>query len=155
MNETNTQTTTVAASTVSTTKSEKIVLGEFSGRYKDVCKELFGDSKRLFGFSDVQAHAVCVRLACDLGRLNSGEAKVQYGKSLNADKMRTVKEVASLKMQETPSITVAFLCNSVDALRKQGLVVEKGSLSLTEPNLEKINEWAVKLKEQIAAQDSK
>jgi len=100
----------------------KINIGEFgNGRYSNVMAELFRDSQRLLGFSPEQAHVTATRLGIDIGRLSSGSADVTFGKSVNKDGYRTVKEVCSLKLPNSWAMSVAVICNGLDNLRKQGL----------------------------------
>jgi hypothetical protein len=108
---------------------EQVKLGEFgNGRYSPVMRELFGDTKRLLGFSDSQAHATAARLGIDLGRLTSGEARVNYGKTVSKDGYRTVREACSVKMPNSWALSIAVICNGLDDLRKQGLEVGENTI---------------------------
>lgn len=118
--------------------------GEFgNGRYSKVMAELYGDTQRLLGFGKGQAHTVATRLGVDLGKLQTAEAKVTYGKSVSKDGYRTVKEVAGIKVIESFAITCAALCAGLDALRKQGLMTVENTVSDT--LLESINAIASRL----------
>ena len=108
----------------------KITVGEFgNGRYSNVMAELYRDSQRLLGFSEQQAHVTATRLGIDIGRLASGSADVSFGKSVNKDGYRTVKEVCSLKLPNSWAMSIAVICNGLDSLRKQGLDAIENSVN--------------------------
>jgi len=124
-----------------------IVLGDFgNGRYSPVMLELYGDVQRLLGFGKEQAHAVSARLGIDLGRLTAGQVQgkdIRYSTKTNKDGLRTVREVCSLKMPNSWALSVAVICNGLDTLRKQGLVVV--DCGVHESLLEFVNEAALRL----------
>lgn len=104
-------------------KSNKIVLGDFgNGRFSPAMNELFKDSQRLLGFSEVQAHVTAKQLGVDSGNLNKGTANIKYGSFSDKDKKITLKEATdSIKVNITPSLSVGKVCAELDKLRKVGI----------------------------------
>lgn len=126
-------------------KIREIQCGDFgNGRYRHVQEELYSDCQRVLGFSKEQAHATCERLGADLGRLQAAKASVTFGKKVDRDGYRTVREVAKLKMPNSWALSVAVICNGIFELQKQGLDAIENSIK--NDLLEYVNDHARRIK---------
>lgn len=124
----------------------KNTLGEFgNGRYSPVMSELYRDTQRLLGFSKEQAHVTSERLGIDLGRLSAAKAEITYGKKVDKDGYRTVREAAKAKLPNSWALSIAVICTGLDTLRAEGLDAVENSVS--KELLEFVNSAAMKLKE--------
>ena len=111
-------------------KSENTIeVGAFgNGRYSPVMSELYRDTQRLLGLTKEQAHTVSERLGIDLGRLATAKAEITYGKKVDKDGYRTVREVAKIKMPNSWALSIAVICTGLDQLRNEGLEVIDNTL---------------------------
>jgi hypothetical protein len=122
-----------------------ITIGNFgNARYSAVMAELFRDAQRLLDLSDNQAHAIAARLGIDLGRLNAGQIApdgIKISAKTDKEGWRTVSEVCKMKMPNSWAMSVAVICNGLDKLRGQGLVIggKDAKGSITKELLEAVN----------------
>lgn len=81
-----------------------------NGRYSNVAKELFADSKRLLGLNEKQAERLAKSYVADLGRINAKVSEVGISKP-NKDMHVTLRETCKTKgVTLTNAITLAKLC---------------------------------------------
>lgn len=81
-----------------------------TGRYSNVAKELFADSKRLLGLTPEQAERLAKAYVADLGRINAKVSEVGISKP-NKDMHVTLRETSKTKgVVLTNAITLAKLC---------------------------------------------
>lgn len=120
-------TSTVQDSPVTVKAKTLITLGSFGdGRYSPAMKELYGDAKRLLGFTEVQAHVTAVRLGVDAGQLGAGKVELSYGKSVNGDGKRTLREITKgMKVTNSWALSIGSVCAQLDEARKSGLIVKQ------------------------------
>lgn len=109
----------------------KVTLGAFGdGKYSPAMKEVYKDSQRLLGFSKIQAHVTARQLGVDAGQLNAGKVKIAYGKSINKDGFRTLREITqAMKIRNTWAMSIGYILSELDVLRKQGLECVENSLN--------------------------
>lgn len=100
-------------------------IGHFGhGTYSPAMKEVFQDTQRLLGFNCKEAHVTATRFGVDAGQLNKGSIKVSLGKSLNKERMRTLKgTIASVRVNTTWALDIATICVQLDEARKNGLEI--------------------------------
>jgi hypothetical protein len=127
-------------------KANTIVLGEFgTGPWKQYKTELYSSAQHFFGFSKLTSHALAEQSAMDAGR--SAQVKgVKWG-TVDKNGGRSMKPVmAAIKTEKTtPAVDICVIMVSLTQAKKDGLVVEPGSLTLDKAHLEAVEEYADRL----------
>ena len=110
---------------VSKPKITKVKFGAFGdGRYSPAMGELYRDTQRLLGFTKAQAHVTATRLGVDCGALNASQVTVQFGKTMNKEGFRTLKEITKgVKVPNSWALSLGATCRILDEAREQGALI--------------------------------
>lgn len=112
-----------------------------NGRMSPAMNELWRDSQRLLGFTVEQAFVTAEALGREYGKvLSEGQVTIKYGK-LSKDGYRSLGQtVDACKVKDTPALMCGHICQQLDKLRKEGLVVN--DVTIKAETLSVIQDWA-------------
>lgn len=139
-------------------KIHKIHVGNFgNGRYSPAMEEVYKDTQRLFGLTDIQAHIVAAQVGRDAGQLNNAKVSKLKVSSASKDGKVGLKEVVdAVKVTSTFALTICHLCAELDKLRKAGLLIgseEGAAFANLRPNIQKWIEEATENVEAMSVQE--
>jgi hypothetical protein len=123
-------------STTTQAETPKRKQGEYQGRYKKACLDIYEKLQSLFGVDAYAADIVAFRFAADFGRLNAANSEAKVGK-VNKKGESTLKETTiTKKVAVTFPIKIARAVQWADEANENFILYKSVRMTLNDECME-------------------